>query len=132
MSFSSRMNNVATKLLTKFDERSTKMAILKQGVAVWNATLAEYVIGADTKYFMTGVERTISAGLVNGTTIQSGDKILTVSTTLTDLSGAIIDYIPAVSDKVLIDGSQWSIVDTPHADYTGQDNIICYKLQVRK
>lgn len=132
MSFSNRMNKVAARLLGKFDERSTKMAILKQGAKVWDSESAEYVIGADVKYFMTGVEQTISSGLINGTTIQSGDKTLTVSTVLTDIAGAPVDYIPAVSDKVLIDGSQWSIVATEHADYTGADNIVCYKLQVRK
>ncbi len=133
--FAKKMRDkVATKLLKKFDGRegNGRLAILKQGDKVWNPTIGEYEIGPDTKYFMFGVQKTVSESMVNGTTIRSGDKVLTVSVYLVDESGALIDYVPQVKDKVLMDGQNWSIVATTNTDYAGADLIINYKIQVRK
>ena len=134
MSRANRMAGVATKLLAKFGERlgGDRMAILKQGKIVWDEILVEDVIGPDTKYFLTGVERTNLNGLVDGTVIQKGDELITASTRVLDESNNVIDYVPAVNDKILLDGVQWSIVDTPHINYTGNNLIIAYKMQVRK
>lgn len=125
MSFSNRMQKVATKLLTKFDERETPIKLIVLGVGtVFDYDLGEYVTAANTEYDCTGVAITVSQSLVNGTTIQSGDKMVTVS--------ANVGVVPTTADKLLIDGKQWSIVDTPHADYTGIDKAIVYKMQTRK
>lgn len=134
MSFSEDMNNMATELLGEFDERTgdDRLAILRHGEKTWSPSIGDYEIGASIKYFLSGVEKTNLNGLVNGTTIQQGDELITCSTVITDESGNIIEYAPRVSDKMLIDGDEWSIVDTPHVNYTGNGLIICYKLQVRK
>jgi hypothetical protein len=134
MSFSKKMQDVNNRLLAKFDERTgnDRLAILKQGERVWDNIEAEYVIGPDTKYFLTGVQINTLAGMVNGTTIQQGDMSITASTIVKDESGVVIDYVPAVNDKMLIDGVQWSIVDTPHVNFTGNDLIVSFKMQVRK
>ena len=134
MTFATDMQQVATELLTEFDERTgdDRMAILKQGDIVWDEVKAEDVIGPDVKYFLTGVERTNLNGLVDGTTIQQGDELITASTRIVDESNNVIDYVPAVKDKILLDGVQWSIVDTPHVNYSGNNLIIAYKMQVRR
>lgn len=125
MSFSNRMQKVATKLLTKFDERETPIKLIVLGVGtVFDYELGEYVAAANTEYNCTGVAITVSQSLVNGTTIQSGDKMVTVSVN--------VGVVPTTADKLLIDGKQWSIVDTPHADYTGIDKAVVYKMQARK
>lgn len=125
MSFSNRMQKVATKLLTKFDERETPIKLIVLGVGtVFDYELGEYVTAANTKYDCTGAAITVSKSLVNGTTIQSGDKMVAVSVEL--------GVVPTTADKLLIDGKQWSIVDTPHADYTGIDKAVVYKMQARK
>lgn len=132
--FAIEMQGVATELLTQFDGRddNERMAILKQGDSVWNPTTGEFEIGPDVKYFLTGVAITASADLVDGTTIQAGDKIIKATVKLEDESGGEVDYIPQIKDKVLIDGVQWSVVANPHADYTGNDLIINYNIQVRR
>lgn len=134
MSFAIRMQGVADKLLSKFDERTgdARLAILKQGESVWNPVLGEMEIGDDTKYFLTGVQINSLDGLVNGTTIQQGDMMLTVSTSVVDASNNPVDYAPQTNDKMLIDGEQWSIVNTPHSNYTGNALAVAYKIQVRK
>ena len=134
MTFATRMNGVATKLVTKFDERTGdgRVKLLKQGGKVWNETTFEYEIEPDTEYFLSVVTRNVSAGLVNGTTIQSGDQIMTVSTQVKDSSESIVDIVPAVNDKILTDGVQWSIVDAPHVNYTGNALTVVYKLTIRK
>ena len=125
MSFSNRMQKVATKLLTKFDESETPIKLIVLGVGtVFDYELGEYVAAANTEYDCTGAAITVSQSLVNGTTIQSGDKMVTVSVN--------VGVVPTTADKLLIDGKQWSIVDTPHADYTGIDKAVVYKMQVRK
>ncbi len=134
MSFAEKMQEVASKLLSKFDERTgdDRLAILKQGDVVWNDTTAENDIGPDTKYFLTGVQINNLAGLVNGTTILQGDMVLTVSTSIVDESGVVVDYTPRTADKILIDGVEWSVVDVPHSNYTGNALTVVYKIQVRK
>jgi hypothetical protein len=134
MSFASEMNAMATELLSDFDERTgdDRLAIIKQGAKVWDNVEAEYVYGADTKYFLTGVSINKLDALINGTTIQAGDMMITASTNVVDESEAVVSYVPAVNDKMLIDGVQWSIVDTPHVNYTGNSLIVAYKIQVRK
>lgn len=125
MSFSNRMQKVATKLLTKFDERETPIKLIVLGVGtVFDYDLGEYVAAANTEYDCTGVAITVSQSLVNGTTIQAGDKMVTVSVN--------VGVVPATANKLLIDGEQWSIVGTPHADYTGIDKAVVYKMQARK
>ena len=37
-----------------------------------------------------------------------------------------------LADKILIDSEEWSIVDTPHPNYTGNALTVVYKIQVRK
>lgn len=132
MSFARRMNGVADKLLTKFDERAgdSRLTLLVQGDKVWVDGAWQYP--PPTTYYMTGIQRTVSQALVNGTTIQSGDKIVTVKTPITDENGGLADVIPTTKDKVRIDGNEWSIVDVPNSNYTGEPLAIVYKLQVRK
>tara|TARA_R110000744_G_scaffold14616_4_gene41441 strand:- start:630 stop:1034 length:405 start_codon:yes stop_codon:yes gene_type:complete len=134
MSFASKMQGVANKLLSKFDERTgdDRLAILKQGSVVWNDTKAENEFGPDVKYFLTGTQVNIDAGLVDGSTIKQGDMMLTVSTVIVDSSGTVVDYTPRTADKILIDGVEWSIVNTPHSNYTGNALTVVYKMQVRK
>lgn len=125
MSFARRMSKVATKLLTKFDERVVPIKVIKLGIGtVFDEVLGEFVAVPDEEYAAKGVAITVSESMVNGTTIQAGDKIVTVSTD--------IGYRPTTADKVILDGEQWSIVDTPHVEYTGRDLPIDYKMQVRK
>ena len=134
MSFATKMQSVNNRLCARFDERkgNNRLAILKQGDQVWDEIEAEYITGPDTKYFLEGVQINTLAGMVNGTTIQQGDMQVIASTKLVDESEAPITYVPAVNDKMLIDGVQWSIVDTPHVNFTGDNTIVSLKMQVRK
>ena len=134
MSFATEMMDMATEVLGDFDERTgdNRLAILKQGAIVWNPTTGEDEIGASVKYFLTGVERTNLSDLVNGTTIHQGDELITASVKIVDEAGVNVDYVPRVNDKMLIDSVEWSIVAVPHANFTGNDLIVVYKMQVRK
>lgn len=134
MTLATDMNTMSTELLGVFDERTgdNRLAILKQGDVVWDDIEKEEVIGPDTKYFLTGVSVNSLAGMVNGTTIQQCDMMITASTDVFDELGVKVDYAPQVRDKMLIDGAQWSIVDAPHVNYTGNALTVVYKMQVRK
>ena len=134
MSFATKMQSVNNRLCARFDERkgNNRLAILKQGTQVWDEIEAEYITGPDTKCFLQGVQINTLAGMVNGTTIRQGDMQVVASTKLVDESGSPVNYVPAVNDKMLIDGVQWSIVDTPHVNFTGDNTIVSLKMQVRK
>ena len=122
MGLAKRMQNTATRLLSKFDESNGRIVLVKVGgEPVWDAVKAEMVLPASTEIQLTGVTAAFSAAQVNGTTIQSGDVMCIVKAVDTEITQ---------QDKVKIDGVQWSIVDTPLVDYTG--TTICHKLHCRK
>ena len=122
MSLAKRMQNTATRLLSKFDESNGRIVLVKVGgEPVWDQVSAEMVLPASTEIPLTGVTVVFSASQVNGTTIQSGDVMCIVKAGDTEITQ---------QDKVKIDGVQWSIVDTPLVDYTGL--TICHKIHCRK
>lgn len=123
MSFAKRMQGVATKMLTKFDESPSddrRIKLVRKGVPAWDDDAGEVLPGVDDVIDLVGVTVPFSAGLVNGTTIQAGDvqAIVTSATA------------PTTDDKLQIDGVEWSIVDRPLVDYTGVS--ICYKIHARR
>lgn len=123
MSFAKRMQGVATKLLTKYDESPSddrRIKLVRKGVPAWDDDAGEALPGVDEIIDLVGVTVPFSAGLVNGTTIQAGDvqAIVTSATA------------PTTADKLQIDGVEWSIVDRPLVDYTGVS--ICYKIHARR
>ena len=125
MSFAKKMQGVATKLLNKFDESDgTRLTLLKRGgEPVWYEILGEMVIQPDTSIKLDGVTVSFSSGLVNGTTIQTGDVMVIASAS--DSSIVISEQ-----DRVKIGDITWSIVGQPIVDYTGV--TICHKIHCRK
>ena len=122
MSFAKRMQGVATKLLTKYDEAPSgnrRIKLVRKGVPAWDDDAGEVLPGVDEVIDLVGVTVPFSAGLVNGTTIQAGDvqAIVTSATA------------PTTADKLQIDGVEWSIVDRPLVEYTVVS--ICYKIHAR-
>ena len=122
MSFATDMQKVATDLLSKFDERTTKIQLISPGERVWDAGLGEYVFGADTTIDLTGVATTYNQSLVNETTIRTGD----IQLTLTNAVEVNQD------DKILLDGVQHSVVSVEPSAYTGKDLTIAYRVQIRR
>lgn len=123
MSFAKRMQGVATKLLTKYDESPSddrRIKLVRKGVPAWDDDAGEVLPGADEIIDLVGVTVPFSAGLINGTTIQAGDvqAIVTSATA------------PTTADKLQIDGVEWSIVDRPLVEYTS--TTICYKIHARR
>ena len=124
MSFALRMQRVATKLLRKFDESTGRLVLIKNSEPVWDDVLGEMVTPPPVEVPLTGITNEYSIGMINGTTIQSGD--LQVIAEVIDISyGGITS-----ADKVRIDGVVWSIVNRPQVDYTGI--TIAHKLQCRR
>ena len=124
MSFATDMQDVATELLTEFDERPVggKIQLQKNSSSVWNEILAEDVITPGALIDLTGVAVPYSQGMVDGTTIQSGDIKLTIT------NGAE----PLAQDKVIIDSVEHSIVNLLPFSYTGKDLTIAYAIQLRR
>lgn len=122
MSFSAEMQEVANELLNEFDEREEKMALLVVGESYFDTDLAETVFPEPQEYELTGVATSYSQGMINGTTIQSGDIMLSV----------LCEVEPTQANKVVIDGVQASIVDVDPVAYTGKDKTIMYRIQARR
>lgn len=134
MSFAKKMQGVSNRLIGKFDERAGdgRVKLIRAGAKVFNPLTGEFEFAASAEYFLTVVSKTVSAGLVNGTTIQAGDQLMSVSKQIRDSTEALVDITPTTADKILSDGIQWSIVDAPPVDYTGKPLTILFKLQLRK
>lgn len=120
MGFASEMADMATELLTEFDERTTKAKLITLGAKTF--VDGEYVFAANTEQELTGVASSYSNLLVNGTTIQASD-VKFVATNAVE---------PIQSDKVLLDGSEYSIISINPYAYTGADKTIAYAIQLRK
>lgn len=120
MSFSDEMREMATELLTEFDERTTKVKLITLGAKTF--VDGEHVFGDNTEQDLTGVASSYSNALVNGTTIRSSDVRFVATYAVT----------PIQSDKVVLDGSQYSIVAITPSAYTGIDKVISYEIQLRK
>ena len=120
MGFAKRMQGVATRLLTKYDERTpaNKMKLVIPGAKVWDGSA--YVTQPATEYDITGVMVPISLSLVNGDSIKNGDAQVIITS----------DIEPKVGHSIKIDGITWAVVATEPVRYT--DTPICYKAQVRK
>ena len=124
MGLAKRMQNTATRLLSKFDESNGRIVLVKVGgEPAWDPVSAEMVLPASTEIPMIGVTISFKEDQVNGTTIQSGDVMCM-------LESSDPSIIVSQQDKVKIDGVQWSIVDTTLVDYTGL--TICHKIHCRK
>lgn len=126
MGFASRMEGVASKLLGKFDESDGRIVLVRRGEAVWDDTLAEMVPGIEEQISMVGVTIPVGGqvntpfGLVDGTTVQTGDILVKVTSAVE----------PTLNDKLEFDGAQWSIVAIIPVRYTNQ--TIMYTIQARK
>ncbi len=123
-SFAEEMKELSDELLTEFDEREggeiIRLKVL--GVSTYDETLRRNVFSADQEYPMTGVASNYSESMINGTTIQSGDVLLTV----------FCEVNPSQKDKVVVDGSEYSIVNVMPTAFTGMSKVINHKLQIRK
>ena len=124
MSFATDMQDVATELLTEFDERpaGSKIQLQKNSSSVWDEILAEDVITPGALIDLTGVAVPYSQGMVDGTTIQSGDIKLTVT----------LATEPFAQDKILLDGVEYSIVTIVPFAFTGKPLTIAYAIQIRR
>lgn len=115
--FSRKMQGVATRLLGKYGSTVT---LVRAGGKVWDEVLGEYVQGADTSIPLTAVPVPVSAGLVNGTTIQAGDMVVK----------ADYSVLPKMQDKVDFNGERWSVVGIETKMVN--DDVVAWFIQVRK
>ena len=124
MTFATDMQQVATELLTEFDERPAdgKIQLIKNSSAVWDEILAEDVITEGATIDLVGVAVPYSQSMVDGTTIQTGDIKLTVT----------LATEPLAQDKIILDGVEHSIVSITPFAYTGKPLTIAYAIQIRR
>lgn len=115
--FSRKMQGVATRLLGKYGSTVT---LVRAGGKVWNPIAGEYDASPDTLIPLTSVPVPVSASLIDGTTIQSGDMIVK----------ADFSVLPKMEDKVEFGGARWSVVGIENKMVN--DDIIAYFIQVRK
>lgn len=120
MSFAKNMQGVASKLLRKYDESDGRIVLVRQGASAWDETLAEMVFQPDERIPLVGVTVPVDVRLIDGTNIQAGDVMAKVT----------FDQLPTTSDKLELDGEQWSIVAVTPANYTGL--VLMFNIQARK
>jgi hypothetical protein len=121
MSFASDMAGVATDLLNEFDERTNKILLKKNSVAVWDSEIAENVITEGATVELTGVATPYDQAMVDGNTIQTGDIKLTITNSVE----------PSAQDKIEVDGVEYSIVAITPFAYTGKNKTIAYAVHIR-
>lgn len=122
MSFATRMQNVATKLLTKYDERTVKAVLITKGEKTYDPNIGDYVFASDTEQDLTGVATSYNLGLVVSGTVHADDIKFIVTNAVK----------PTQADSVRMDGLTYGIVSVTPKAYTGDDLTIAYEIQLRK
>ena len=120
-SFAKRMQGVASRLITKFDEREVKVNLIRQGESYFDLTLGEEVFPPSTQLPVTCVQVNQENKLFENSQIENGD-ILLILTNMVE---------PLMSDSVLSDGKTYSIVDIKPVSYTGKALTISYGVHAR-
>jgi hypothetical protein len=116
------MRDMATELLTEFDERSVKAKLLVITQGVWNPAIGENDPQTIIESDLTGVASSYSQALINGSSIHK-DDVKFVST---------FEPVPTQADKVLLDGFEYGIESIKPYAYTGLDAVIAFEIQLRK
>lgn len=122
MSFAQKMKKVADDLLVKFDERTDKIMLVRPGSKAFNVSTGEYEFTGGETVPITGVVTTYDNNMIDGTTVQSGDKRL-ISTA---------NEVVSNDDKVILDGVEHSVVSVSPYAYTGDSMTIAFEAQLRR
>lgn len=123
MSLATNFKATATRLLNKFDERESGQKIMFKrltGDPVWDPDLGQMVFPVAELVEVVGVVTSFDLALINDNTIQGGDLLIKITA----------DIAPSMSDKVSIDGDEYSIVSIDPVRYT--NSTILYSVQVRQ
>lgn len=120
-SFAKRMQGVANRLIDKFDERETKVNLIRQGESYFDFGLGEEVFPLPTQLPVTCVQVNQDNKLFENSQIENGDILLILDNKVE----------PLMSDSVLSDGKTYSIVDVKPVSYTGADLTISYGVHAR-
>lgn len=127
MSRALRFQNIASRLLAKFDERivGVDSIQLEQTPSSFNPITGEYEFGTPVFFNLVGVAVSFSkehtnAISTNGNVIQAGDQLLKIDSTVE----------PKINDKILLDGLKYSIVSIDPSRYTNR--TILYTVHLRK
>jgi len=127
LSLALKFQNLAFKLLAKFDERTVGVdSIQLEQISVsFNPTTGENEPGTAVFFNLVGVvvafsRKYTNAISTNGNVIQAGDQLLKVDSTIE----------PKMGDKVLLDGLKYSIVSINLSRYTNR--TILYIVHLRR
>ena len=119
--FAKRMQGTAKKLIGKFDERETKVKLIRQGVRFFDPIRGANVFGANTELPVSCVQVNQDNKLFENSQIETGDILLVLTS----------DVEPLMADNVLSDGKTYSVVDIKPVSYTGSALTISYGVHAR-
>lgn len=111
------LQDAVNELLGEFDQRTTKIKIVRNSGGGVSATTGLYVDGTETEYELTGI---VSPYAKSGDSIKSGDLRLSITS----------DVEPLSNDSIVIDGNSYSIISINKVNPGG--TTLMYILQVRR
>ncbi len=127
MSRALKFQNLAFRLLAKFDERTIGVDSiqLEQTPVSFNPTTGENELGTPVFFNLVGIvvdfsKEYTNAASTNGNVIQVGDLLLKIDSAIE----------PKMNDKVLLDGLKYSIVSIDPSRYTNR--TILYTVHLRR
>lgn len=127
LSLALKFRDVATRLLSKFDERvmDVDSIQLEQTSIVFNPVTGEDEPGTPVITNLVGIsvrfdEEFTNSASTDGNTIQAGDQLLKITDTTE----------PKMRDKILMDGMKYSIVSISPSSYTGL--VLLFSVHIRR
>jgi len=116
-SFYDNMGSTALGLLVKFGQSITLARETGESV---DPITGAVTAGTDASVTTTGILKLYPDNMVDGTRILDSDRMLILSN----------EQVPQPTDKPLIDGEEWGVVNISTLSPAGTDVI--YKVQVRR
>lgn len=123
MSTAQEFQDLATELLTEFDERAgaQKVILITKGERAYDPSEGDYVTQPSTETPITGVATSYSNGLIASGAVNAGD-IKFVATNAVEIT---------TDQSVRMDRKTYTIVSVMPKAYTGMDLVISYEVQLR-
>lgn len=117
MEFYASLAATASRLLEKYGKAIT---FKRETAGSYDPVTGATVAGTITTHTPNGIFQTIRSDLIDGTRIQSGDKMFVIDSS----------FEPVLSDKVVISGADWSIQEVTPSQPA--DTTLVYFVLIRK
>jgi len=118
-----KLDSVLVPLANKLVNDFGKTVTYKQRVSSYDATTGKTTFTETESSAIITPPEPYRQNRIDGTTIQAGDAVA-------NIAGSSISFVPAISDRIDLNGSDWQVVRV-NPVFSGEE-VAIYELQLRQ